>query len=151
MYKFIGFKLFSADDGLYTGVEFRKKERLGKVIISTGVQTVRCLEACDLLVMDGIHPQLVHVPTIKPIDRDAIVEAASRTGAVVTAEDHSIIGGLGSAVAEILGEKRPTRMRRVGIQDLFGESAPNEQLLEKYGLTARHVAAAARESLMGDE
>jgi transketolase len=87
------------------------------------------------------------VPTLKPFDEQAVVEAAARTGAVVTAEDHTIIGGLGGAVAEVLGERHPTPMRRVGLRDTFGESGPNEALLEKYGLTARHVAAAARELL----
>ena len=73
--------------------------------------------------------------------------AAERTGRVVTAEDHSIIGGLGGAVAETLGEHRPTPLRRVGLRDVFGESAPNAPLLEKYGLTPRHIAEAARELL----
>jgi transketolase len=116
-------------------------------IISTGVQTTRCLEACELLAGDGIEAHLLHLPTVKPIDEEAIIAAARRTGAVVTAEDHTIIGGLGGAVAEVLGERLPTPMRRVGVQDVYGESAPNEQLLEKYGLTARHVAQAARELL----
>ena len=114
-------------------------------IISTGVQTTRCLDACEILAQEGIDPYLLHLPTVKPIDEDAVVSAARRTGAVVTAEDHSIIGGLGGAVAELLGERQPTPMRRVGVKDRFGESAPNEQLLEKYGLTARHVAQAARQ------
>jgi transketolase len=87
------------------------------------------------------------MPTLKPFDEEAVVEAATRTGAVVTAEDHTIIGGLGSAVAEVLGERHPTLLRRVGIRDTFGESGPNDALLEKYGLTPRHVAAAARELL----
>jgi transketolase len=98
-----------------------------------------------MLAGDGIEAYLLHLPTVKPIDEEAIIAAARRTGAVVTAEDHTIIGGLGGAVAEVLGERLPTPMRRVGVQDVYGESAPNEQLLEKYGLTARHVAQAARE------
>ena len=114
-------------------------------LISTGVQTQRTLEAADLLGQDGIAAAVLHLPTIKPLDEDAIVRMAERTGAVVTAEDHSIIGGLGGAVAEVLGERCPTRMRRIGIRDTFGESAPNGALLEKYGLTARHIAASARE------
>jgi transketolase len=87
------------------------------------------------------------VPTLKPLDVDAIVAAAARTGVVVTAEDHSIIGGLGGAVAETLSERRPTPLKRVGLRDVFGESAPNAPLLEKYGLTPRHVATAARDLL----
>jgi transketolase len=114
-------------------------------LISTGVQTVRTLAAAELLAAQGIEAGVLHLPTIKPLDVEAIVRLAERTGAIVTAEDHSIIGGLGAAVAETLGELRPTRLRRVGWQDTYGESAPNDALLEKYGLTARHVAAAARE------
>ena len=116
-------------------------------LISTGVETVRALEAADLLAADGISAYLLHVPTLKPLDVDAIVEAAARTGRVVTAEDHSIIGGLGGAVAETLSERQPTRLRRVGIRDVFGESGPNDALIEKYGLSARHIATAAREIL----
>ena len=116
-------------------------------IISTGVQTVRALEAGRILAEEGIEALHLHLPTLKPLDEGAIVEAAERTGAVVTAEDHTIIGGLGGAVAEVLGEQRPTPMQRVGIRDVFGESAPNEPLLIKYGLTARHVAEAARDLL----
>jgi transketolase len=100
-----------------------------------------------MLAGDGIEAYLLHLSTVKPIDEEAITAAARRTGAVVTAEDHTIIGGLGGAVAEVLGERLPTPMRRVGVRDVYGESAPNEQLLEKYGLTAWHVAQAARELL----
>jgi transketolase len=117
-------------------------------IISTGVQTVRSLEAAELLAGENIEATVLHVPTLKPLDIDAIVEVAAQTKAIVTAEDHSIIGGLGSAVAETLSEHLPTRMKRVGWKDVYGESGPNDALLEKYGLTARHVADAAV-SLLG--
>lgn len=116
-------------------------------IVSTGVQTVRALAAADLLAADGISAALLHVPTLKPLDGEAICALAARTGAIVTAEDHSIIGGLGGAVAEVLGENQPTRMRRVGLQDTYGESGPNDALLEKYGLTPRHVVQAALDLL----
>jgi transketolase len=112
-------------------------------IISTGVESVRALEATELLDRQGISAHLLHVPSIKPLDEDAIVRAASRTGLVVTAEDHSIIGGLGGAVAEVLSERQPTRIKRVGWQDTYGESAEDDALLEKYGLTPRHIAHAA--------
>jgi transketolase len=116
-------------------------------IISTGVQTTRCMQACELLEKEGVSAYLLHMPTLKPLDESAILEAARATGAVVTAEDHTVIGGLGGAVAEVLGENLPTRMRRVGIRDVFGESAPNDPLVEKYGLSARHVAQAAKDLL----
>ncbi len=114
-------------------------------LISTGVETVRALEAAELLAQEGIEATVLHVPTIKPLDVSAVVAVARRTGRVVTAEDHSILGGLGGAVAEVLGERCPTRMRRIGLQDTFGESGPDAAILEKYGLTARHIAAAARD------
>ena len=116
-------------------------------LISTGVQTVRTLDAAELLATAGIHAAVLHVPTIKPLDTAAIVHLAERTGAIVTAEDHSIIGGLGGAVAETLAEQRPTPMRRVGWRDVYGESGPNDALLEKYHLTPRHIADTARELL----
>jgi transketolase len=103
------------------------------------------LEAADLLAGEGIAASVLHLPTLKPIDADAIVTLAGQTGRIVTAEDHSIIGGLGSAVAEVLGERRPTPVRRIGLRDVYGESAPNDYLLEAYGISAGHVAAAARE------
>lgn len=131
--------------------------RLGKAVvlrqgddvalIGTGEESVRCLEAADILAGQGISACVLHVPTIKPLDQEAIIAAAMRTGCVVTAEDHNIIGGLGSAVAEVLAEHYPVRMKRVGIQDVYSESAPNEPLLEKYGLTPRHIASAARQLL----
>jgi transketolase len=116
-------------------------------IISTGVQTVRALEAARILESNQVSAAVLHLPTVKPLDVDAIVELATRTGAIVTAEDHSILGGLGGAVAEVLAEHAPTRMRRIGIQDTYGESGPNDAILEKYGLTARHIAVAAEELL----
>ena len=114
-------------------------------LIGTGEQSRRCLEAADTLAKDGIDAYVLHVPCLKPIDEEAIIEAASKTGLVITAEDHSIIGGLGGAVAEVLGEHRPTTIKRLGLRDTFLESGPNQPLLEKYGLTADHVANTARE------
>lgn len=116
-------------------------------IVSTGVQTVRALEAADMLAESGVKASVLHVPTIKPLDSDAILAVAERTGAIVTAEDHTILGGLGGAVAEVLAENLPTRMRRIGVRDTYGESGANDALLEKYGLTPRHIAEAAQELL----
>ncbi len=112
-------------------------------IISTGVQTIRALEAAELLAARGVSASVLHVPTLKPLDIEAIVAIAERTGALVATEDHSIIGGLGGAVAETLAEHLPTRMARVGWRDTYGESGANDALLEKYGLSAHHVATAA--------
>jgi transketolase len=118
-------------------------------LIGTGTQTIRVLEAAGMLAKRGIDASVLHVPTLKPLDIEAIVNLAENVTGIVTAEDHSIIGGLGSAVAECLGENRPTRIVRIGIRDVFGESAPNDALLEKYGLTARHIAEAAVTLLQG--
>lgn len=127
------------------GVLLRDGSDVG--LISTGVQTVRTLEAANLLAEQGIDAAVLHLPTLKPFDTDAVVDLATRTGRIVTSEDHSIIGGLGGAVAEVLGERHPTPMRRIGWQDTYGESGPNDALLEKYGLTPHHIAAAAKDLL----
>lgn len=139
--------VFPADYSFAIGRTIVVREGSDVTIFSTGAQTVRCLQAAELLAADGVSAHVVHVPTVKPLDERAIADAAARTGRVVTAEDHTIIGGLGGAVAEALGEWHPTPMRRIGIRDTFGESAANEDLLEKYGITSAHVADAARSLL----
>ncbi len=116
-------------------------------MFSTGTHTARAHEAAELLAQEGIDVHLVHVPTIKPLDIEGIVAAAERTGLVLTTEEHTIIGGLGGAVAEVLAEHRPTPMKRHGLQDTFGESGPDEALLEKYGISPSRVADAVREFL----
>jgi transketolase len=109
-------------------------------LVSTGAQTPRVVDAAGLLAGIGISAHVLHVPTLKPLDVAAIVEAAERTDLVVTIEEHSVIGGLGGAIAETLGEHRPTSVRRLGIQDVFGESASNADLLDRFGLSAERVA-----------
>jgi len=113
-------------------------------VFSTGTQTTRVVEAAQLLAADGIEAKLVHVPTIKPLDEEAIVAAAKETGFVVTAEEHTIIGGLGGAIAETLGDRYPVPVKRLGLADTFGESGPNDELLEKYGISVEKTAAAIR-------
>lgn len=116
-------------------------------LVATGTQTVRALAAADLLAQEGIEAHVLHLPTIKPLDEAAIIAAAERTNLVLTTEEHTIIGGLGGAVAEVLGEHRPTRMKRHGLMDVWGASASNEELIEAYGLAPHHIAATARELL----
>jgi transketolase len=116
-------------------------------LISSGVQTTRVLEAAEMLADNGIDAHVLHVPTIRPIDVEGVVAAAERTGFVITIEEHTIIGGLGGAVAETLAEHAPTRMRRHGIMDTFGESGPDDALLEKYRLSAGQVATVVSEHL----
>ncbi|WP_231634468.1 transketolase family protein [Salinicoccus sp. YB14-2] len=108
-------------------------------ILSTGSQTNRSLEAAKILRNDGLIPKLLHLPSIKPIDKEAIIDAASTSKLIVTAEEHSIIGGLGSAVAEILSENKPTRLLRIGVEDKNAESAPNDELLKKYGISTENM------------
>lgn len=113
-------------------------------VFSSGTQTARVYEAAQILEGEGIDVHLVHVPTIKPIDADAVMDHASRTGLVMTSEEHSIVGGLGSAVAEILAEHSPLPLHRHGIGDVFGESGPNDALLEKYDISVARTCDAIR-------
>ncbi|MGI6345005.1 MAG: transketolase family protein [Bacillota bacterium] len=112
-------------------------------IFACGIMVQQALEARETLQEQNISAAVINVSTIKPIDVKAIVEAARHTGCAVTAEEHSIIGGLGSAVAEVLAEHYPVPMERVGVNDAFGESGPPAALLEKYGLTAAHIVEKA--------
>jgi transketolase len=110
------------------------------LLISTGTQTARTLAATAILAENGVEAGLLHVPSLKPIDRAAIAAAASEVGLVVCVEEHSVHGGLGGLVAEILGDLLPRHLVRIGIEDTWGESASNAFLLERHGLSAERVA-----------
>jgi len=114
-------------------------------IVACGLMVAEALDAADILAQEGISCRVIDMYSIKPIDSDAIVKAARDTGAIVTAEEHNILGGLGSAVAEVVCEHAPCIMKRVGVKDTFGESGEHDELLAKYGLKARDIASAARE------
>jgi len=114
------------------GVVLREGKDL--TIIASGLPVYNCREAAERLAQDGIDAQVINIHTIKPIDEDLIVEAAKATGKIVTVEEHSVIGGLGSAVCDVLAEKAPTKVMKIGIYDKFGESGPALELLKKYGL-----------------
>ena len=120
------------------------KEGTDVTLIGTGIMVSKAMEAAELLAADGISAAVVNISTIKPLDNALITEMAQKTGAVVTAEEHNIYGGLGSAVAEVLVEACPVPMARVGVEDKFGESGLPDELLEKYGLTAANIAAKAK-------
>jgi len=105
------------------------------------------LQAAEELSAQGINTTVVNCASLKPLDRDTILKVARQTGAVVTAEEHNIIGGLGSAVAEVLSEHYPVPLYRVGIKDTFGESGSPEELLQKYGLTSAHIIQAVKSVL----
>ena len=115
------------------------KEGKDVTIIATGLEVNESLEAAKLLEADGISAEVIDIHTIKPIDRELVVASAKKTGKVVTVEEHSIIGGLGGAVCECLAEKAPVPVKRIGINDVYGESGPAVTLLEKYGLDAAGI------------
>ncbi|MCI8313182.1 MAG: transketolase family protein [Lachnospiraceae bacterium] len=108
-------------------------------IVATGLEVSESLEAAKMLEADGILAEVINIHTIKPLDADLIAASAKKTGKVVTVEEHSIIGGLGGAVAEALAEKAPTKMLRIGVNDTFGESGPAKALIEKYELDAKSI------------
>ena len=116
-------------------------------IIATGIMVEAALKAKELLKDEGINTGVINIHTLKPIDKDLIIKAAKETGAVVTAEEHSIIGGLGSAVSEVLCEEYPVPVIKVGIKDTFGESGKPAELLEKYGLTAKDIVEKAKKAI----
>ena len=116
-------------------------------IIATGLMVKEAMEAYDLLAAEGISARIINMATIKPIDRDIIVKAAKETGAIVTAEEHSVIGGLGSAVAEVVTEECPVPVIKVGVNDTFGMSGPANDLLGIFGLRAKDIVAKAKEAI----
>ncbi len=116
-------------------------------IIATGIMVDMALSAREMLAAEGISARVINMHTIKPLDREAVLKAAADTGAIVTAEEHNIIGGLGSAVAEVVCEERPVPVLRVGVEDKFGKSGKVPALLELYGLTPAAIAAKAREAV----
>lgn len=115
------------------------KEGTDLTIIATGLEVNESLEAAKKLEAEGVSVEVINMHTIKPLDADLVVKTAAKTGKVVTVEEHSIIGGLGSAVAEVLAEKQPAKLLRIGVEDRFGESGPAVKLLEKYELDAAGI------------
>ena len=116
-------------------------------LIGTGQMVSYCLDAAKALSEEGISAEVINISTIKPLDADAVIGSVKKTGCAVTAEEHSIIGGLGSAVAEAISESCPVPLVRVGTKDTFGESGKAEMLMEKYGLTAKDIVKAAKNSI----
>ena len=127
------------------GVELR--EGSDAAIIATGIMVQEAIKAHDILKAEGINTRVINIHTLKPLDKEIIVNAAKETGFIVTAEEHSIIGGLGSAVAEVVCEECPVKMKRIGIKDLFGQSGQPDELLKLYELTADDIVKAVKEGL----
>ncbi|MBU4292604.1 MAG: transketolase family protein, partial [Actinobacteria bacterium] len=126
------------------GKAFKLYDGNDLTIISVGDMTYTAIKAVDLLKKQGISAALIDMPTIKPIDEEMVIKEAKYSGAIVTVEDHQIIGGLGSAVSEVLSENYPISLKRIGIRDTFAESGEFELLLDKYGLSAAHIVEAAK-------
>lgn len=123
------------------------KEGKDLTIVATGICVESALAAAEKLATDGVNAKVINIHTIKPLDEDLIVAAAKETGKIVTVEEHSVIGGLGSAVCDALSEKAPTQVLKIGINDVFGESGSAQILVEKYGLDGKGVYAKIKEFL----
>ncbi len=116
-------------------------------IISTGLMATASLEAAEMLKAEGINARVFNMASIKPIDEEIIVKAAKETGAIVTVEDHGVIGGLGTAVADVIAEKAPATLRKIGVKDMFGRSGKPAELLKVYGMTAEDIKNAAKDAI----
>ena len=116
-------------------------------IIATGLMVERAQQAYELLKAEGISARVINIHTIKPLDEEIVLKAAGETGAIVVAEEHSVIGGLGSAVSELLAEKLPTPVKKVGVEDVFGMSGPALELLDIFGLNADNIVRKAKEAI----
>ena len=137
----------TADTPFEIGKAIRFREGSDVTLISTGNMLFETLKAAEILAEKGVSAEVLHMHTVKPIDSEAIAESARKTGAVVTVEEHSILNGLGSAVAETLCEKYPVPLRRVGTKDVFGLSGTLDELMDYFGLRAEPIAATALEAI----
>lgn len=138
-------EIYPEDFEFELGKAYVLREGNDVTLAACGVMVEQALAAADVLEAEGVSAEVIDVATLKPIDADTLLTSARKTGAVVACEEHSIIGGLGSAVAELLGENAPMPMRRVGVRDVFGTSGDPAALMVHFGLTADDVAGAARE------
>lgn len=127
------------------GIKLREGKDI--TIVATGLEVNEALQAANVLAEEGIDAEVINIHTIKPLDEDIIVESAKKTGCVFTVEEHSIIGGLGGAVAEALAEKYPTKVHKIGIKDVYGESGPAVKLLARYELDAAGIVKQIKEKL----
>jgi transketolase len=114
-------------------------------IIANGLMVVEAMKARDILAEEGIQAMVINMATIKPLDEELVLAAAKKCGKIITAEEHSVIGGLGEAVCSLLSEKLPTPVRRIGVDDQFGFSGPAYEVLEAFGLCAKHIVEVAED------
>lgn len=139
--------IFGDDYKFEIGKGVELKDGTDVTVIATGLLVNEALEAHELLKNEGISARIINISTIKPLDSEIVLKAARETGAIVTAEEHNIIGGLGSAVAEVLSEGCPVPMLRVGVNDVFGHSGPAPVLLDEFGLRAKDIVLAAKKAI----
>ena len=139
--------IFGDDYKFEVGKSVTLKEGNDVTIIATGLMVAEALEAYELLKKDGINARVINMHTIKPLDNEAVIKAAKETGAIVTAEEHSVIGGLGGAVSELLCEEYPVPVLKLGVYDTFGHSGPAPKLLDEFGLRAVNIAEKAKKAV----
>ena len=139
--------LFDDNYDFQIGIANTLRDGKDVTIASTGLMTAEALKAAEELEKEGISVRVINVGTIKPLDGETILKAAEETKFIVTAEEHSVIGGLGSAVSEFLSEVHPTKVKKVGIYDKFGQSGTGEELLQEYELTAEKLISVIKENL----
>lgn len=139
--------IFGDDYKFEVGKAVTLKEGNDVTIIATGLMVAEALEAYELLKKDGITAKIINMHTIKPLDNEAVIKAAKETGAIVTAEEHSVIGGLGGAVSELLGEEYPVPVLKLGVYDTFGHSGPAPKLLDEFGLRAANIVEKAKKAI----
>lgn len=140
-------QVFEEGESFTLGKGKLMKEGTDVSIFASGIMVAEAVEAVEVLQKEGIHAELINIHTVKPLDEEIVLQSASKTGCVVTAENHSVIGGLGSAVSELLGEKCPVPVKKVGVKDHFGEVGLTPYLKEKYGLTAKDIVIAAKAAI----
>ena len=139
--------IFDEDYKFEIGKGVELKDGTDVTIIATGIMVPEAIKASEMLAEIGVSARVINMATIKPIDKEIIIKAAKETGAIVTAEEHNIIGGLGSAVAEVIVENCPVPMQRVGTRDVFGKSGKPVDLLKEYGLDAKTIVEKAKEAI----
>ena len=139
--------IFGEDYKFEVGKSVELKEGNDVTIIATGLMVAEALEAYELLKKEGINARVINMHTIKPLDNEAVIKAAKETGAIVTAEEHSVIGGLGGAVSELLSEEYPVPVLKLGVYDTFGHSGPAPKLLDEFGLRAVNIAEKAKKAI----
>ena len=139
--------IFGEDYKFEVGKSVELKEGNDVTIIATGLMVAEALEAYELLKKEGINARVINMHTIKPLDNEAVIKAAKETGAIVTAEEHSVIGGLGGAVSELLSEEYPVPVLKLGVYDTFGHSGPAPKLIDEFGLRAVNIAEKAKKAI----